>query len=68
MTVLLKTDNPVKLVFSLCLGNSLKFVNRMLCFCLNHVSVRHFENVMHVYFGGFWGLLDCVDSENKAII
>lgn len=68
LPVLLKTDNPVRLVFSLCLGNSLKFVNRTLCFCLNHVSVTHFENVMHVHMGGFFVCLDCMDSENKAII
>lgn len=68
MPVLLKTDNPVKLVFSPCLGSSLKFVNRMLCFCLNHVSVRHFKNVMPVYLRGFFVCLDCMHSGNKAVI
>lgn len=66
--MLLKTDNPVKLVFSLCLGHSLKFVNRMLCFCLNHVSVRHFKDMMYVYLRGFFVCLDCMDSGNKAVI
>lgn len=66
--MLLKAVNPVKLVFSPCVGNSLKFVNRMLCICLNHVSVRHFKNVMHVYLRGFFVCLDCMDSGDKAVI
>lgn len=64
--MLLKTSNTVELGFSVCFGNSLKFVNRMLDFHLNLISVRDFDKVIQVYLGGFFVCLDSVDSENKA--